>query len=96
MTENVQMVLIVAVAVVVVCGIAIFVLKDKIQSGQVEATGKGVKGSLKTHAPTEPPVTSVSGNKIKGDGHTLTARNGGQIDRNEIDGNQAKIDSGNS
>ena len=95
MSENVQIVLIAAVALVVIVALVIFVLKAKLRSGNISVNRDGVQMGGETHSPPEPPLTSVSGNKIKGDGHRLSARNGGKIDQNEIDGNRAKIDSGN-
>ncbi|MGB5687167.1 MAG: hypothetical protein WBM35_15265 [Candidatus Electrothrix sp.] len=88
MTENVQIALIIAVALVVVVGIAIFVLKDKIQSGQVEATGKKVKGSLKTHSPSEPRVSEIIGAKIKGNKNKVTVSDGGKVRDAEVEGDE--------
>ena len=95
MTENVQIALIIAVAVVVIVAIVVFVFRDKFQKGSIKVSQDGIQLDGENQAPAESPQASVSGNKIKGDGHTLSARNGGKIDQNEIDGNRAKIDSNN-
>jgi hypothetical protein len=90
MSDNVLIALIIAVAVVAVCGIAIFVLQDKFRSGKVEVSKDGIKGGVETHGQS---VSKISGNTIKGDGHKLTACNGGQIEQNKIDGNKIQLDS---
>jgi hypothetical protein len=91
MSDNVLIVLIVAVALV--CVIAVFALRGRLRSGSIKVSKDGIQGGVQTH---EQPKTSVSGNKIKGDGHHLQASNGGQINQNEIDGSRVKIDSANS
>lgn len=88
MSDNVQIALIIAVALV--CIIVVFVLKDKFRSGKIDVSKDGIKGGVETHGPS---VTKISGNTIKGDGHKLTARNGGQIEQNNIDGNKTQLDS---
>ncbi len=90
MSETVQIALIIAVAVAMVCGIAFFVLKDKLRSGSLKISKDCIEGGVKTHGPS---VTKISGNTIKGDGHKLTAHNGGQIEQNKIDGNKTQLDS---
>lgn len=92
MSDNVLISLIIAVALV--CVITVFALRGgRLRSGSIKVSKDGIQGGVQTH---EQPKTSVSGNKIKGDGHHLKANNGGQINQNEIDGNRVKIDSTNS
>ncbi|MCI5224954.1 MAG: hypothetical protein D3924_20365, partial [Candidatus Electrothrix sp. AR4] len=79
MTENVQVALIVAAALVVIVAIVVFVFRDKFQKGSIKVNQDGIQLDGENQAPAEPPLASVSGNKIKGDGHALSARNGGKI-----------------
>ncbi|MCI5145637.1 MAG: hypothetical protein D3923_08915, partial [Candidatus Electrothrix sp. AR3] len=79
MTENVQIALIAAIALVAIVGIVVFVLKNRLRSSSLKVNRDGLEGNVKTHSQPVSPVTRVSRNTIIGDGHELTARNGGQI-----------------
>jgi hypothetical protein len=86
MSDNVLIALIIAVAIVVVCGIAIFVLKDKFRSGKVEIRKDGIQGSVDAHE-----QTVISGNTLKGKGNKVNAYTAGQIKNNVIDGEEQQI-----
>ena len=88
MTENVQMVLIIAGAVAVIVGIAVFVLKDKLRSGNIKVN----RGGVETHGRlTEPPVTKISGTKISGAKNEICASDGAQVENSEIAGDKNKL-----
>ncbi len=86
MSDNVLIALIIAACAVAV----IYILRDKLKGTKVEASKEGVKVALDTQ---EPSVTRISGAKIKGDDNNLTATNGGQIDKTDIEGNRNRLKS---
>lgn len=90
MSDNVQIALIIAVALVLIAGIVVFVLKDKLHSGKIAVSKDGIKGGVETHGP---PATKIVGAKIKGDDNNLAATNGGQIDKADIEGNRNRLKS---
>ena len=90
MSDNVQIALIIAVALVLIAGIVVFVLKDKLRSGKIAVRKDGIKGGVETHGPS---VNRISGVKIKGNENNLTATNGGQIDKADIEGNKNRLKS---
>ncbi|XOF33230.1 MAG: hypothetical protein ACL93V_14655 [Candidatus Electrothrix sp. YB6] len=93
MTENVQLALIIAVALVVVIGVVVFVLRGKLRSGNISVNRDGVQVGGETHTPAEPPVTKITGTKIKGHENEVTARNGAQVENSDIDGDKNRLNS---
>ncbi len=86
MSDNVQIALIIAVGAVAV----IWILRDRLKGTKVDVSREGVKVAVDTQ---EPSVTRISGVKIKGDANELTATNGGQIDKADIEGNKNRLKS---
>ncbi len=62
-----------------------FLLRDRLGSGGFSASKEGVQASVKAH---ETVVSSVSGNKIKGNNNSLVAENRAKVDNNEADGDK--------
>ncbi len=86
MSDNVWIALIIAAGAVAV----IYILRDKLKGTKVEVSKEGVTVALDTQ---EPSVTRIVGAKIKGDDNNLTATNGGQIDKADIEGNRNRLKS---
>ena len=86
MSDKVLIALIIAAGAVAV----IWILRDKLKGTKVDVGKKGVKVALDTQ---EPSVTRISGVKIKGDENNLTATNGGQIDKADIEGSRNQLKS---
>ncbi|MCI5157694.1 MAG: hypothetical protein D3906_04500 [Candidatus Electrothrix sp. AUS1_2] len=86
MSENVQIVLIAAGALVVIIALVVFILKDRLRSGNIKGNREGVQVDWETHAPIERPVTKITGAKIKGDENAVSARDGAQMEESDIEG----------
>lgn len=93
MSDNVQMFLIGAVALVVIVGIVVFLLRGRFRSGNLKVSRDGIEGGVKTHGP---PATKVVGVKIKGENINVTAKDGGQIEQVEAEGCGHNVTSSNS
>ncbi|EIJ42424.1 hypothetical protein BegalDRAFT_1543 [Beggiatoa alba B18LD] len=78
----------IVLGVVVIAVAVVFLLKDRISSANFKASKKGLEGGLTAH---EQATSSISRNKIKGDGNTLKTSNAGKVDDNEIEGNKNKL-----
>ena len=91
MTENVLIALIVGVVVIV--ALVVFILKDRLRSGNIKVNRDGtIQGSMEAH---EQSKSSASRNKIKGKKNKLGVyRDGGQIDDNDIKGDDNQINIG--
>ncbi|ALG66642.1 hypothetical protein [Beggiatoa leptomitoformis] len=85
MSENVLIVLIIVSGLVILGGIALYFLKDRLGLADFSANKTGVKARIKAE---QTPVTSISKNKIKGDGNTLRATGASKMDANDVEGNK--------
>lgn len=86
MSDNVQMFLIGAVALVAIVSIVVFMLKDKFRSGSLEIRKDGIQGSVDANE-----QTVISGNTLKGKGNKVNAYSASQIKKNVIDGEEQQI-----
>jgi hypothetical protein len=93
-TENVQIALIIAGALAVIVAVVVFVLKDRLRSGNISVNREGVQVGGETHTPSEPLVTKITGTKIKGDENAVSARDGAQVEDSDIEGDKNRL-SGN-
>ncbi len=81
MSENVIIALVVGG---VILGV-VYLLRDRFGSGSFSASKEGVQASMQAH---ETVVSSVSGNKIRGNNNSLVAENRAKVDNNEADGDK--------
>ncbi len=95
MTENVQIALIIAAALVLVVCAVVAMLKDKLRSGDIKVNRDGVQGRVETQTPAEPPGTKIIGTKIKGNENVVSARDGAQVEDSDIEGDKNRLNSGN-
>ncbi len=89
MSENAQIALIVIVGVVILGGVALFILRGKIGSASLKVSKKGGEMNLKTHQPAR---STVCGNKITGNGNALKSRNGSGVEKNTVEGDGNKLE----
>jgi hypothetical protein len=76
----------------------VFVFRDKFQKGSIKLNQDGIQLDGENHPPSEPPeppVTKVTGTKIKGDENAVSARDGAQVEDSDIEGDKNRIGSSN-
>lgn len=88
MSDSVLMTLIIVGGAVTLGIVAIFFLKDRLGAATVKASKTGLQVNMQAE---QQPVSSVSGNKIKGHGNVLNAPNASQVNNNQVEGDKNKL-----